>query len=178
MRRALFFTILCLGLAGVRPAVGQDRAVAQAAYFRAVAGFFNLPPNEVAILSDWDLQPDEIPVVLFMARRGGVSPEALVALRDSGQSWAALAQRYRIGPAALHVPVRDDAPAGTLAEAYEHYRSTQVSDWGSIRLTDADIIALVNIRVISQSLGVPAERVLANTTSAGSFVQLYANLKR
>lgn len=177
MRRAVFLSMLSLGLAGV-PLVAQDRSAAEAAYFRAVAGFFNLPMSEIAILGDWDLEPDEIPVVLFMARRGGVSPEALVALRGSGQSWGALADRYRIGPGSFHVPVRDDALAGILAAVYEGYRTTPVSDWGGMRLSDGDIVALVNVRLISQSLGLPAERVLARTSTSTSFVQLYGQLKR
>lgn len=178
MRRAVFLSTLCLGLVAGLPLAAQDRSAAEASYFRAVAGFFNLPMSEIAILGDWDLEPDEIPVVLFMARRGGVSPEALVALRGSGQSWAALADRYRIGPGSFHVPVRDDAPAGILAAAYERYRSTPVSEWSAMRLTDADIVALVNVRVIAQSLGIPAERVLARASTSTSFVQLHAQLKR
>ena len=176
MRRA----VLLLGLwvvagSGVQ---AQDPGAAHADYLRAVAGFFNLPSNEVAILSDWEIPPEEIAVVLFVARRAGISPEALVALRDGGQSWSTLTDRYRVGPSALHVPVRDDAAAGALAGAYERFRSTPVGEWRSIRLSDRDIIALVNVRVISQSLGLPAERVIGQTSPAGSFVTLYAQLKR
>jgi hypothetical protein len=176
MRRAAILYILFL--AAAVPSAGQDPTAARADYFRSVAGFFNLPLKEVAILGDWELAPDEIPVVLFMARRGGVSPEALVALRGGGQSWATLADRYRIGAATLHVPVRDDAQAGVLESAYDRYRSTPVSEWASIRLTEREIIALVNVRVLSQALGLPAERVLARTATTDSFVQLHAQLKR
>ena len=48
---------------------------------------------EVSILADWEIEADEVPVVLFVATRSGVSPEAVVALRDSGQSWGALTAR-------------------------------------------------------------------------------------
>lgn len=176
MRRASYFFALWAALAV--PAAGQDIGAARADYFRAVARFFSLPANEVAILSDWEIPADEIPVVLFIARRGGVSPEALVALRGSGRTWSALAERYRVGPAALHVPVPDEATAGRLTTAYAQYRSVPVADWSSIRLSDADIVALVNVRVISQSLGLSAARVLSGTDSAATFVELYAQLKR
>lgn len=177
MARALVvFTIFAVTAVTAGPAAAQERDAAQVDYFRAVAAFFNLPPSEIAILSDWEMPADEIPVVLFMARRAGVSPEALVALRDSGEGWAALAERYRVLAAALHVPVADDAPTGRLESAYGQYRSTPVAEWGSINLSDADIVALVNVRVISQSLGLPAERVLAATGSTSTFVELYARL--
>ena len=123
-----------------------------------MARFFNLPSSEVAILSDWEIPADEIPVVLFMARRSGVSPEALVALREAQQSWVTLATRYRVGPFALYVPVPDDASAGALEVAYEAYRTVPVAQWGSIQLTDADVVGLVNVRLISQTLGIPAEQ--------------------
>jgi len=156
----------------------QDRGAAREDYFRAVAGFFNLPPNEIAILGDWAIPPEEIPVVLFLARRAGVSPEALVALRDAGQSWSVLSERYHVNAAALHVPVRDDAPTGSLSGAYEKYRSVSIADWPTIRLTDGDIIGLVNVRLISQALRIPAERVLGLAGSTRTFIDLYAELAR
>lgn len=173
-RMLAVLTVLALVAGPVR---AQERGAARADYFRAVAAFFNLPPNEIAILGDWDISVDEIPVVLFVARRAGVSPEALVALRDGGQGWAQLSRRYEVGPAAFHVPVRDDAAAGRLAGVYALFRSTPVGEWSTIRLSDADIVALVNVRVISQSLGLPAERVLAETEGTTSFVALYARLR-
>ena len=176
MRRAVFSLAIFLATAGSAAAQAPDTPRVE--YFRAVAAFFNLPTNEIAILGDWEIPADEISVVLFMARRSGVSPEALVALRQSGQSWTTLAARYQVGASALHVPVRDNAPAGTLQNAYARFRSTPVADWHSIQLSDSDIVGLVNVRVISQSLGLPAEQVMAGTDSAGSFVELYTQLKR
>lgn len=160
------------------PADAQEPEAARRDYFRAVAGFFSLPASEIGILSDWQISAEEIPVVLFVARRAGISPEALVALRDSGQGWATLAERYRVQASAFHVPVRDDADTGSLESAYRLFRSTPVGEWGTLRLSDDDIVALVNVRVISQSLGLPAERVMAATDQAGSFVDLYARLRR
>lgn len=154
----------------------QDAA--RADYFRSVASFFNLPANEVAILSDWEIAPAEIPVVLFVARRAGVSPEALVALRSSGQSWAELTGRYRVTAAALHVPLRDDADARLLADAYRDFRATAVGDWPRIRLSDPMIIGLVNVRVLSQTLGLPPERVLAAAEPGVPWVALHARLRR
>jgi hypothetical protein len=150
----------------------------RADYFRAVAGHFNMPAHEVTILGEWPLPADEIPVVLFIARRSGVSPEAVVALRESGQSWAALTRGYRITPAALHVPIRDDAPAGGLAGAYDQYRSIPVAQWDGLALSDAEIIGLVNVRILSQVLRLSAEQVAAATGSTATYVELYAHLRR
>ncbi len=156
----------------------QDRGGAERAYFRAVASFFQVPRAEIAILSNWELPPDEIPVVLFMARRAGVSAEALVALRKSGRSWTDLAERYRIEARALHVPLPDRASAGTLAQVYERFRETPVAEWSTIRLGGADIVALVNVRVLAQSLGMRPEEIMQRTGSTATFVELYAQMIR
>jgi hypothetical protein len=137
-----------------------------------------MPEAEVSILAHWDLPPDEIPVVLFVARRAGVSPAALVALRESGRSWTGLAASYNIGGNTLHVPLRDPASAGALTGAYERFRDTPVEEWGSVRLEEPEIIALVNVRVLSDALGVAPDEIARRTGSAATFVELYAQLLR
>lgn len=174
MKRVFMVLTCCL----VSAADASAQSGAHADFFRAVATFFNLPANEVAILGDWELEADEIPVVLFVARRAGVSPEALVALRSAGQSWAQLTGQYRVNAPALYVPVRDDVPAGALEGAYQQFRGAPVSGWGDIKLTDPHIIGLVNIRVISQSLGLSVEEVLRETSSGLNYVALHAQLSR
>jgi hypothetical protein len=168
--------LLATFLVAAPGATAQDAAHTD--YFRSVARYFSMPPEEMSILADWEIEPDEVPVVLFVARRSGVSPEAVVALRDSGQSWTDLSARFRVSASALYVPIRDDAPAGALSGAYERFRSTPVSDWGTMRLSDDEIVGLVNVRVISQVLGLSAERVAAATGSTSTYVALHAQFSR
>ncbi len=145
------------------------------AYFGAVAEYFVLPRSEVDILGEWRLPAEEIPVVLWLAKRGGVSPEAVVALRRSGQGWAALAERYRMGPAQFHVPLPGSVEAGPLASAYERFRSLPAERWREIQLSDADIVGLVNLRVLSETLERAPVDVLAER-SRGSWVEVCARL--
>jgi len=166
--------LLALALAA-SPIEAQD-AGARQAYFRAVAGYFHLPPAEIAILGDWEIPPDDIPVVLFIAARAGVSPEALVALRGSGASWADLTRRYQINASQLHVPFSRPPSSGTLAAAYEQYGDRPVGQWGQISLGDEEIVALVNVRVLSTVLGMRPETVLERRATARSFVDLYARM--
>lgn len=156
----------------------QQHSGAEQAYFRAVSRYFQLPEAEVAILGNWDVPADEIPVLLFVARRAGVSAEALIALRESGRSWTELSDRYQIGARALHVPLRDAASAGRLAPLYDRFRDTPVERWGDIDLSSEDIVALVNVRVLSQSLGLTPDDVMRRTSTASSFVELYSQLIR
>jgi len=159
-------------------AEARQASDAERAYLRAVALHFQMPEGEVAILAHWDLPTDEIPVVLFVARRAGVSAEALVALRESGRSWTSLAGSYSIGANAFHVPLGDPGGAGALVPIYERFRDTPVSDWARIPLSEREIVALVNVRVLSQALAVAPDDIARHTATSTTFVDLYARLLR
>jgi hypothetical protein len=156
----------------------QQQRDAERAYFGAVARYFQMPEGEVAILASWELPAEEIPVLLFVARRAGVSAEALVALREAGSTWTDLSDRYQIGARALHVPIRDPSAAGRLDELYATFGETPVDRWEEINLSSEHIVALVNVRVLSQSLGLTPDEVMRLTAREGSFVDLYVELVR
>ena len=169
-------TILAVScVASTTNAAAQDPSDARA-YLRAVAEYFQLPEAEVSILADWNMPPDEIAVALFVASRAGVSPEALVALRSSGRSWVELAGRYQVGAGHLHVPFARPPSSGLLVAAYEQYQSRQPGEWAQITLSDEDIVALVNVRVLSAALGMRPDEVLARRASAATFADVYARI--
>jgi hypothetical protein len=158
--------------------VGQERgADVREAYFRGVADFFDLPPSEISILGEWRMPTDEIPVVLFVAHQAGVSPEAIVALRRSGRGWSELANRYEVGASQFYVPLPEGASAGVLQSVYDRYRSVPIPSWSQVALADRDVVALVNLRVISQTLHLAPEEVLAVARDA-NWVEVYAKLLR
>ena len=174
-RAAAVVAMLLSWPAGVEAA--QD-AGAERAYLRAVARYFQMPESEVSILGHWDLPTEEIPVALFLARRAGVSAEALVALRGAGRTWTSLAASYNVGANALHVPLQGPATAGSLRGMYERFRDTPVGEWGTIPMSESDIVSLVNVRVLSDALGVAPDDIAGRTGDATSFVELYAQLLR
>ena len=173
IRVAMAVTVLW-GVAA--PATAQEGPAARQAYFRAVADFFQIPREESDILGEWDIPAGELPVALFVAGRAGVSPEALVALRRSGWSWPDLARRYHLDASHFHVPLSEGADAGVLAEAYQAYRSLQPRQWRTMALDDREVVTLVNLRLISQTLRMPAEEVLARVRTGVSWPGLYAEL--
>lgn len=167
-----------LAAALLAPPVAAQEDDAVGAYFRAVAEFFELPPSEVEILREWRLDREEVPVVLFVAGRTGVSPEALAQLRRSGRPWTELVGRYGLDASHFHVPLPQDAPAHAVADAYAQFRATPASRWREVTLTDRDIVVLVNVRMVAQTLRLPPELVLARQGTTSSFVELYAQLLR
>lgn len=128
-------------------------------YLRAVSEHFRIPAAEVAVLSRWGLPAGEIPVVLFLSAETGVSPDVVVAQRRRGAEWMEIARGYSVHAGAFHVPL--DGPPGFLAGAYERFGSVDALGWSSIPLSDAEVAGLVNVRFLSQHMGVPPARVLA-----------------
>lgn len=143
-------------------------------YFRGVADHFRLPPEEVFILGDWRLPPEEVPALLFVSRRAGVSPEAIAALRRNGRSWGELTRRYDLGSDVYHVDL--PAVAGSLARARALFEGRPRADWEAIELTDSEIVGLVNLKVLSEVLGIPPGRVLEARERAGSYPAAYQRL--
>ena len=175
-----FSGLVILGSACLAPGV-QAQGVQPAtreAYFRAVGEYFEVPLQEVTIISGWELSPDEVPVVFFLAQRAGVSPDALIGVRRGGRPWAEVASRFGLGPRAFHIPLPDDADLGSLSRAYGEFRRRSPGDWAQVRLEDMDIVALVNLRVLASQTGVAPLQVLRMREQAGSFLSCYPLLIR
>lgn len=167
MRYAHVFPALLvcsLALAAASPA----RAAQADPYHAAVAEHFQVPVSEVGILSQGRITAAEIPVVLFVSSRAGASPDALMAMRRGGRGWAEISSRYGLHAGTFHVDLRGPAPAGPLAAAYEAYGSRDRSGWPAISLSDEAIVALVNVRFLSEYLSQAPSRVAEVVTREGA----------
>lgn len=172
----MFFLLVALFAPGRASGQDLDPGV-RAAYFRALAEHFKVPFGEVAIVGDWDLVADEVPVVLFLSQRAGVSPDVLIGLRRSGRPWREVASRLGLGVGSFHLPLPEDASLGSLTRAYGEFNGRPSRDWNQIDLDDPEIVALVNLRVLSEQAGVPPLQVLRSREAAGSFVAGFARLR-
>lgn len=166
-----------LGFLPAAQAQAQDPAV-QEAYFRAVGDFFAVPLQEVTIISGWELSPDEVPVVLFMAQRAGVSPDALIGARRGGKPWREVAGRFGIDTRAFHFPLPGNAELGALSRVHQEFRGRPASEWSQILLEDPEVVALVNLRVLSEQTGASPERIIRAREEAGTFLACYPLLIR
>lgn len=175
--RVLLLGLLAAGVMTSPPALGQEVGEAvKEAYFRAVAEHFKLPMREVSVVGDWNLEPDEVPVVLFVAHHAGVSPDALIGLRKRGRSWREVASRFGLDVRSFHIPLPKDVPLGSLDRAYGEFRGRPHWEWNQIELNDLEIVCLVNLRVLSEEAGVPPLRILRSRDETGSFVAAFATL--
>ena len=180
MPRWLRVAVLLFALPAAMPVVtaAQARVGAQevAPYFRTLGEHFRVSRSEMAVLVAWDLPPEHLAVVLFVAHRSGASPDAVVAQRRGGRSWNDVARRFGLDASSFHVLVGRDASLGRLAPVYDRFGSTARAEWPSLELADAEIVDLVNMRVLASTLGVLPTRVLEVAARSGSFVAAHHEL--
>ena len=139
---------------------GPDAAAVES-YYRTVGAAFSVSLEEVRILGEWQLPPEEITVVLFVARRAGVSPDVIATQRSAGTPWSTIVQRYGVSAGVFRISFPPGTSLGPLADTYQSFTDTPRASWAMLAVDDGALVALVNIRVLSNHLGVPAARVLA-----------------
>ncbi len=126
-------------------------------YLRALGDHYDLPTDEVQILAEWQIPIGELPVALAIADRAGISPDALVASRRNGRTWAALAARYGLGAGFFHVEF--DTPPTSVASLYEQFETLPRARWSEIQVEDDDAVFLVNVRFLSEYVDRPPSDV-------------------
>lgn len=94
-----------------------------------------------------------------------------------GKLWREVAARFGLSGKNFHLPLPEGEPLGFMARAYGEFRGRPPGDWHRIELDDVEIIALVNLRVLSAQVGVPPLRVLRSREEAGSFLAAFALLR-
>ena len=173
----LLCCVFTAGAGAFDVASGQELGPgAKQAYYRAVADHFGVPIDEVEVLGEWGLEPDEVPVVLFVSSRAGVSSDALVGMRRSGGGWSSVARRFGLGSRAFYIVLPEDGNLGILSEAYEEFKSKPARDWDAIDLEDSEIVSFVNLKVLSEQAEVPPLMVLRSKEEYGSFIAGFMSL--
>ena len=146
-------------------------------FYIAIGDYFHVPEREIIIIRERRVRDEEIPVVLFLAQRAGVSHKTIIKLRLSGMTWLELSLYYGLSPEIFYVPVRviKGPPYG---RAYGYYRNKPRSAWKAIRLNDAEILDLVNLRFISEYYGYPAEEVIRLRSGGDNFIVINNKVKK
>lgn len=170
-RALLAGALLALAAAGVEGQTREERA-----YLRSAANHFRMGEGEVVVLSQGSASLPEIPVVLHIATRAGVSAEAVLALRRDGRSWSELMRRYGLHAGQLHVALEAAPETGPLAPAYTAFSERPRSAWSVITLADESLVALVNLNFLADYLELPPDRVADALTRAANPVDAYREL--
>jgi hypothetical protein len=134
----------------------------------AIGEFYEAPHKEVVVLQEKNVSDDELPVVYFLARRAQVSPLAILKLRLGGSSWMEISLHLGLSADMYYVPV-EGSPGPPYGKALGHFKKHKKSKWNTIRLSDVDIVNLVNLQFVSQHYGYSPTEVIKQRGAGKSF---------
>jgi hypothetical protein len=145
-------------------------------FYFSVSEYYGVPENEVIIVHERKIPDEDLPVVFFIAGRAGVDPKVIIDLRIGGSSWYNISVKYGIYPDVYYIPLTVD-PGPPYGKAYGYYKNKPKSKWKKIKLSDEDIINLVNLRFISEHYNYAPEKVIKMRTDGKHFAVINDNVK-
>jgi hypothetical protein len=140
-------------------------------YYRSIARYNNVSDQDVYFVRKKGVADEELPVIFYLASLAGVAP-SLVAdeYRRPGITLNDLTRIFGLNPEIYHYPVKFRVDGPPYGKAYGYYRNKPKKEWKNIKLGNADIINLVNLRFISESNGVDPEDIIKRRAGGKAFV--------
>jgi len=142
----------------------------------AICEHYHVPQSTIVLIQKRNIPDDDLPVVFFIAHRARVTPDAVVALRVGGMSWMDVALRFHLTAEVFHVHfARDPGPPYGVAHGY--YRNRKRSEWGSIRLADADMVHLVNVKFLAERHGCTPDEVVGFHAQGKGYAAVHVDIE-
>lgn len=137
----------------------------------AIGDYYRVPEREVIVVRERHIPDDELPVVFFLADRAHQPAGVIVDMRLDGRTWIDIAWHFGLGSDVFYVPFerQPDPPYG---RAYGYFKKMKREDWGRLRLSDTDIVNLVNLRFIADHYRCSPGDVVRLRQDHRSFVQV------
>jgi len=112
----------------------------------------------VVSLHDFGYTSDETSLILFLAYNSRVEPRAIVEWHRSGLSWMEITTvKLHLEPTIFFVSIPSTVRVGPpYGNAYGHYWHNP----GHIILTDAEMVDLVHLKVVSEAYNLPVTEVI------------------
>ena len=118
----------------------------------------------------------KIPVVFFIAQRAHVAPSTICDMRLQGESWMEISLHFGLGPEVYYVPV-SEVYGDPYEQVYTYYREKPRTEWRTIRLSDDDIVNVVNLRFVSEQQGYDPPQVMKMRSEGKSFMKINEEVK-
>ena len=158
-----------------RPPVIEDGG--RADFRSAVALHFGVGAPVIAKALERGLSEEELPVALHIAKSARVAPEAVIELRRAkGKKWMDIAVHFGLTAELFYEPASRD-PGPPYGRAYGHFKNKKRSEWGSIRLPDADVVHLMGLKFLTKRYGMSVEAVLEHHVEGARLFDFHAKVK-
>src|SRR3972149_7667504 len=141
-------------------------------FYNIVGDWCGRRQDQVVVVVQPRIAPEEMPVVLLIAQRAHVEPQVVITLRLGGKSWLDITLQYKLSPEIFYVPMKQPPSGPPYGHAYGYYKNKDKQDWNKVQLKDDEIVNLVNLKVISEHYGYAPEDVMKMRSSGQNFVTI------
>ena len=142
-------------------------------YYRSIARYNNVSDQDVYFVRQRGIPDEELPVIFYLASLAAVAPSIVAdEYRRPGISLNDLTRIFGLNPEIYHYPVKTRVDGPPYGKAYGYYKNKPKKEWKNIKLSNPDIINLVNLRFISESRGVDPEDVIKHRSSGKTFISI------
>jgi len=140
-------------------------------YYRSIADYHRVSEKDVYFVRQRGIPDEELPVIFYLASLAAVAPSIVAdEYRRPGITLNDLTRIFGLNPEIYHYPVKTRVDGPPYGKAYGYYRNKPKKEWKNIRLSNTDIINLVNLRFISESRGVDPEDIIKRRAGGKSFL--------
>lgn len=137
----------------------------------AVSTYYHVPGEKVVVIRNRNIPDEHLPAVFFLAQRVQVSHEVIGDLRLGGKSWMEVSANFALTAEIFQVQVIETygPPYG---KAYGYYKNRKREEWAALKLTDDEIVNLVNVKFLSAHYGLTPDEVTKLRKEGDSFMKL------
>jgi hypothetical protein len=146
---------------GAHVAVDDDTDL----YFAINSRYFDRDQARVADLGRRYRNPDDLAVLLFLARHSRRDAGDIAVLRSKGLTWWEIGVRIGVPADVFFVRVARD-PGPPYGKAYGHWKK-HARKSSAYALTDVEVRDLVAVRMIHEYYGVPVEVAMSRRAAGG-----------
>jgi hypothetical protein len=145
-------------------------------FYLAMSDYNRVPERVLIGVRDRGIPDEQVPVVMFLAAHAQVAPEVVAKMRRRHMSWMEIAEHFRIGVDVFYVPLTGNL-TGTVYERPYRYFKQDRRHWNRMRLTDSDIVNLVNLKFVSDYHKYRPDDVIRFRTSGRNFVDVHNDIR-
>ncbi len=169
------FLITDSARADVEAGLTVDREGIDSFHF-AIGAHYQVGKAKVVAVRDRKILDKELPAVFYLAQQAKVSPGAIVNFRLGGKSWMEITAHLGLTAEVFHVPVAA-VPGPPYGRALGHFKNKKRREWATIKLADAEVVQLVNLKFLAAHHGFSPDAIIRLHQKGDSFVKLNRRAK-
>jgi hypothetical protein len=120
----------------------------QGDYYKAIGTYYNVATDDVKEISQVGISDEDLPVVFFVSGQVEITPKEVAKMRHSGATWMAVCDKYNLPVSDFYVFISGSVDSKVYGPIYEKFNKTPKQKLNSIKLTDDEIVNLVNLKMV------------------------------